>query len=71
MFVLGHSDQDQFRFEYLEFFVGKAEATRMFKYGGFRTGRLDKDYMSVHKGRMNPMDLLTDAGMALLGCMGT
>lgn len=69
MFVLDHTGQDRFLFEYLEFFAGKAEATRMFKYGGFRTGRLDKEYMSVHGSRMNPMDLTTNAGMAMLGCM--
>ena len=37
----------------------------MFKESGFSTAKLDIDYMKGATG-MNPMDLLTDAGFALL-----
>lgn len=38
----------------------------MFKESGFSTAKLDINYMDLATG-MNPMDLLTDAGFALLG----
>ena len=59
--------QDNGSIQWMEFFAGQAEATRMFDYGGFKTAKLDIMYMSAEKGRQNPMDLTTDAGMATFG----
>ena len=39
----------------------------MFKEGGFRTARLDLQYMSAKPDAMNPCDLLSDAGFAFQG----
>ena len=47
-------------------FAGQAEITRMFRYASMPAARLDLSYMEAQPGRMNPMDLLTDAGMANL-----
>ena len=52
--------------QWVEFFAGKAEATRMFKENGFRTARLDINYMTQDGNKMNPMNLLTDAGFVFL-----
>ena len=38
----------------------------MFHEGGYRTGKLDINYMRPKGDGMNPMDLLTDAGMGFL-----
>ena len=54
-------------FQWVEFFAGKAEATRMFRESHFRTGKLDITYMRPGKSGFNPMDLLTDSGFAFLG----
>ena len=59
--------QDNGSIQWMEFFAGQAEATRMFDYGGFKTAKLDILYMSAEKDRQNPMDLTTDAGMATFG----
>ena len=37
---------------------------------GLPVASLDIAYESSVEGRMNPMDLTTDAGMALLSCIG-
>ena len=58
--------QEPPKLQWIEFFAGKAEATRMFKEG-FRTARLDLQYMSAKPGSMNPCDLLSDAGFAFQG----
>lgn len=56
--------QDGGGFQWVEFFAGKAEATRMFSYGGYRAGKLDLMYMEARdEGHQNPMDLTSDAGM--------
>lgn len=52
---------------WVEFFAGKAEATRMFKLAGYRVAKLDIEYMREYKGYFNPMDLCSPAGMACLG----
>lgn len=39
----------------------------MFKYGGHNVAKLDILYMTAKPNRQNPMDLCTDAGMAILG----
>lgn len=53
-------------FQWIEFFAGKAEATKAFQRRGYKTARLDINYMDLATGN-NPMDLLTDAGFGLLG----
>lgn len=55
--------------QWVEFFAGKAEATRKFKEAGYHVGRLDINYMEAEVNCMNPMDLLSDAGFGFLGCM--
>lgn len=60
--------QDVGKLDWVEFFAGQAQATRMFKVAGFRTAKLDLGYMTACDGsHQNPMDLTTDAGMAPLG----
>lgn len=54
--------------QWIEFFAGRAEATRMFHQHSYRTGRLDINYMRPGKSGMNPMDLLSDSGFGFLGC---
>lgn len=67
-----HNQQITFRvhrqegLQWVEFFAGKAEATRMMRYGGLRSAKLDITYMEAEPGRQNPMDLTTDSGMAFL-----
>ena len=53
--------------QWIEFFAGKAEATRAMQQKGLRTAKLDLMYMNPKEG-MNPMDLLSDGGMGCLGC---
>lgn len=53
--------------QWLEFFAGNAEATKSFQKCGYKTGRLDINYMEAQVNCMNPMDLLSDAGFAFLG----
>ena len=48
-------------------FAGKAEATSMFRRSNLHAARLDLEYMQADPGCQNPMDLLTDSGMASLG----
>jgi hypothetical protein len=48
--------------QWIEFFAGKAEATRAMQHKGLRTAKLDLMYMNPKEG-MNPMDLLSDGGM--------
>ena len=55
------------KFQWVEFFAGKAEATRMFREAKYRTGRLDINYMRPRDTGFNPMDLCSDAGFGLLG----
>lgn len=59
--------EDAKPFQWIEFFAGKAEATRAFRESGFQTGRLDINYMRPGKSGMNPMDLCSDLGFAFLG----
>lgn len=47
-------------------FAGQAEITRMFRYAGLPAARLDLEYMTAQEGHQNPMDLLSDSGMANL-----
>lgn len=54
-------------FQWVEFFAGKAEATRMFRCNGYHAAKLDEIYMRAKPTKMNPMDITTDAGMATLG----
>lgn len=56
-------------FEWVEFFAGHAEATKNMKEHGYSSARLDVTYMSSLGGKpnSNPMDILSDAGMAMLG----
>ena len=54
-------------FQWVEFFAGKAEATKMFHNHRYATGRLDINYMQPKVNGMNPMDLLSDAGFGFLG----
>lgn len=59
--------QDRAPLSWVEFFAGQAEATRMFRYAAFKTGRLDLTYMQAKdKFHQNPMDLTSDAGFAWL-----
>ena len=51
---------------WVEFFAGKAEASRMFEWAGHRTAKLDIEYMRDYNGPVNPMDLTTCPGMACL-----
>lgn len=60
------SSEDPVPVQWMEFFAGQAEATKMFKMTGHTTARLDINYMQPMGGKMNPMDLLTDAGFARL-----
>ena len=48
-------------------FAGQGEATRMFRYADFKSARLDLDYMQATQDHENPMDLLSNSGMATLG----
>lgn len=58
--------QDNAQLEWVEFFAGQAEATKMFHRFGYSTARLDINYMSETSQAQNPMDLTTDSGMAYL-----
>ena len=60
-------DQVDAPLQFVEFFAGKAEATRMFRNNRFKSAKLDIVYMKAQGGGMNPMDLCTDAGFAFLG----
>lgn len=60
--------KDPVGLQWVEFFAGRGEATRSFQCGGFRAARLDLIYMRPkNPNEMNPMDLTSDAGMAILG----
>ena len=52
--------------QWMEFFAGKAEATRLFHESHYRTAKLDIEYMQPKPNETNPMDLLSDAGMGFL-----
>lgn len=56
-------------FQWIEFFAGQAQATRMMKFAGMRTARLDLLYMEAKNNRPNPMDLNSPPGMAFLDCV--
>ena len=60
--------QENVAFEWVEFFAGHAEATKNMKEHGHNTARLDVTYMSSLDGKpnSNPMDILSDSGMAML-----
>ena len=62
--TLPPNTQEQPSFQWVEFFAGKGEATRMFGRHGFTSGRLDILDMSPKNGLENPLDLCTDSGMA-------
>jgi hypothetical protein len=53
-------------FKWIEFFAGKAEATNQFQVGGFHSAKLDLLYMHAQPGKLNPMDLTSEAGMGNL-----
>ena len=53
-------------FQWVEFFTGQAQATRMMKFAGMRTARLDLLYMEAKTNHPNPMDLNSPPGMAFL-----
>ena len=62
------SSKDSYDLQWVEFFAGRGEATRSFQCGGYRAARLDLLYMRPQNPKgMNPMDLTSDAGMAMLG----
>ena len=65
------SQQDPGPMQWVEFFAGKAEATKAFREAGLTSGRLDILYMQQKLTGMNPMDLLTDAGFGLLDLLVT
>lgn len=76
MFFLSHDSvikigfcflQDDITFNWVEFFAGRAEATRMFQCSGYKTAKLDVIYMKAKDLKMNPMDITSDAGLAILG----
>ena len=56
-------------FEWVEFFAGHAEGAKNMKEHGYSSAQLDVTYMSSLGGKpnSNPMDILFDAGMAMLG----
>ena len=59
-------------FQWVEFFAGAAEATKAFKGKGYHTARLDLLYMKEPAPpRLNPMDICTPGGFALLRCKST
>lgn len=61
--------QDSGNLQWVEFFAGEAQATRMHAFAGFQVAKLDIAYMSAaDAAHANPMDLLTDAGFAFLDC---
>ena len=55
------------KFRFVEIFAGHAEATRQFRLAEYRAAKVDLTYMEPERGRHNPMDLLSPAGMASLG----
>lgn len=65
--LLPSPSQESRPLQWIEFFAGKAEATRMFRQHGFDSAKLDIQYMKANGDGMNPMDLCTDAGFAFLG----
>jgi hypothetical protein len=59
--------ENETKLGFVEMFAGQAEATRMFRYANIPAARLDLEYMKDNHDGENPMDLLTDSGMAILG----
>ena len=56
------------KYDFIEFFAGKAWVSRIMKYKGYSVAALDIMYgEDVPHGKQNAMDLLTDAGFAFLG----
>ena len=53
-------------YNWLEFFAGGSVATTMLRYAGWKGARLDILYMTARPGKLNPMDLTSNAGMAFL-----
>ncbi len=54
-------------FNWVEFFAGRAEATRMFQCNGYNSAKLDVIFMQASKNKMNPMDITSEARFATLG----
>lgn len=54
-------------FQFVEVFAGEAQCTRMFRFADMPSARLDLKYMTAEGSQQNPMDLLSDSGMATLG----
>lgn len=55
------------KFRFVELFAGQAECTKMFRYADLPSARLDLLYMNSNDKSQNPMDLLSDVGMVILG----
>lgn len=66
IYVAGLCLQDNSKLSFVEVFAGKAEATKAFRAKGMPSARLDILYMSCVDAGENPMDLLSNAGMAKL-----
>ena len=54
-------------FTWIELFAGKAEATRMMRYGGHRCAKLDLKYNVAPVDKQNFMNILEPSGFLLLG----
>ena len=54
--------------EFLEYFAGKGNCSLCSKLAGKSTASLDLEYYTDKPGHQNPMDILTDAGMATFVC---
>ena len=54
-------------FQFVEVFAGEAQCTRMFRFADMPSARLDLKYMTTEGSQQNPMNLLSDSGMATLG----
>ena len=60
--------QEPCHYTWIEMFAGKAEATRVMRYGGHHAAKLDLKYHEALPGKQNYMDILTPAGFAYLFC---
>ena len=62
--------QDHEPFDFIEYFAGKGEMTRMLRYSGLFSAALDLKYTDGVRANLKEdyMDITTSAGFALLGC---
>ena len=54
------------KLSWVEFFAGRAEATRVMRLSGRTAAKVDLLYHTACHGKMNYMDINSPAGMALL-----